>query len=215
MHFPPFYTCPEAAKTKNSGLNQHTVPWLQCCRIKQILLEASPQHVGRIKQLISDIHSKASILSFRLVEWGVFNYAKANQSIVINDSGDGQYQTVNVHQTYLAWRRNYKRKLFDPFCRTAKVYFLNKMGHVVCTTAAQINFFYFLVIDNIDGFLIKNLQEIKQHQKKTRELRQQFVKGRDKKQAKRKLLISTSVMDPVFIKGAKQTIINGKQNIRA
>ena len=49
---------------------------------------------------------------------------------------------VRLYDIYRTWLRVWRRRLFDPFRRNARVYFLQS-GKWYATTAAQLNFFFF------------------------------------------------------------------------
>ena len=68
-----------------------------------------------------------------------------------------------IHDTYTNWRRNYKRKVFDPFRRSSTVYF-EIDSKPVKSTVAQISFFWFLVVSGVSKVLMERANDISEHQ---------------------------------------------------
>jgi hypothetical protein len=107
---------------------------------------------NKVTMMIDIIEGKSTI-SLRLLDWFVTRYAnkykiryfkienpeKPNQ-IKFDKSIDKGF---NVHISYKAQLKSYKKKYFDPFRRRKKFkYFFNKEKNIyLCTTIGQLNFF--------------------------------------------------------------------------
>lgn len=178
----------------------------QLYRLKEIVLHASPEALHNIQSTLADIYFDRSNISLRTTEWGIFNFAKHNQSVVIQNKN-----ILHVYETYLSWRRNYKRNMFDQYKREAEILFLDpKTKRPVSTTPAQINFFWFLVSEHLLNFLYQNKEAIKNHSKLVRSKRNRSSKltGQQKNKkkklgtgepGKRELLIKTKENRPTFV----------------
>ena len=213
----PFFfkhQCPERFenKTENTQKRQE-ISLAQQYRLKEIILHASPEEMLKIQTAIADIYFERSSISLRTSEWGIFNYAKYHQSIVVQHKQTAKVNIVNVYETYLRWRRNYKRKLFDQYRREAEIFFVDPVGgKPVPTTPAQINFFWFLVSEQLLAFLLENSENIKEHSKEIRKQKKvledaaKLAKGNNgtKKKFKgikdkRELLIKQNKLEPHFV----------------
>jgi len=86
--------------------------------------------------------------SLRRLEWFVTNFAKAQHVTYTAPNG----KMFTVHVAYKSSLDGYSKKLFDPFCRTARIEF---MGHT--TTVAQLNFIRWCITNGIINYLKKTL----------------------------------------------------------
>ena len=76
------------------------------------------------------------------------NYSK-NQHVTYT-APNGKMFTVHV--AYKSSLDGYSKKLFDPFCRTARIEFQG-----LTTTVAQLNFIKWCITNGIIGYLIKQM----------------------------------------------------------
>ena len=91
-----------------------------------------------------------SLLSLRLVDWFVTNYAKKyntiylfnadTKKIVSDTTGLGNILQINVFQGYKSQLKAFSKKRFDPFCRRDRIDFVCK-NNKISTTLGQLNFF--------------------------------------------------------------------------
>ncbi len=94
-----------------------------------------------IRQMISIIDSESKI-SLRQLDWLVTKYADKN-TIVIKLNGDDS-DRVNIHISYKAQLKSFKKKYFDPFKRHKKFYYtfiIDGKKEKYLTTIGQLNFF--------------------------------------------------------------------------
>ena len=204
MHLGPFFIV-ENEKTSTKQENKCTK--LQLYRLKEILLHATPEQTKLVQRLLADIYLDRCKISLRTAEWGIFNFAKHQQSVVVQNKNTPKLNIINVYETYLSWRRNYKRKIFDQYRRETLIHFKDPVTKsIVPTTPAQINFFWFLVSEQLTEFLIYNNEHIKQHSKLIRGKRRRQViqtkqqtQKKQKKMEKRELLIQNNHFKPIFI----------------
>lgn len=164
---PFFFKDEQSGGVDNKCTNKNTkqnIEMSQLYRLKEITLHASLKQLTQLRTTLADIYFERSALSLRTTEWGIFNFSKHHRSVVVQHKGTPRVNLVNIYETYLDWRRNYKRKLFDQYRREAKIYFLDPVtGKPVPTTPAQVNFFWFLISEEILPFLLQNCSKIREH----------------------------------------------------
>ena len=167
----------EKKKTKNNLLGQQQQPYtfylgptrptdLQLQRLHELLDTPRQEALYTTLDLIANIYFGTwPRVSLRKVDWMVTNYSKTiNNCIAVSNSRGVRYR--GVQETYLHWRRNFKRIIFDPFRRTEPVYFTSRCGQLVHTSVAQISFFWFLVLCGLDSVLLQEIDRITSHQQK-------------------------------------------------
>jgi len=92
---------------------------------------------------VSDILNGKSILSLRLIDWFVTNYAKKFNVAFMNKD-----KYVIVYLSYKSHLKAYSKKMFDPFCRCKRIKF-----HGLDTTVGQLNFFEWIITDGVIDYL--------------------------------------------------------------
>lgn len=78
--------------------------------------------------------------SLRKLEWFVTNYSKKEQVSYTAPNG----KIFTVHVAYKSSLDGYSKKLFDPFCRTARIEFQG-----LVTTVAQLNFIRWCIMNGV------------------------------------------------------------------
>jgi hypothetical protein len=104
-------------------------------------------------QKVKDILEGKSILSLRLVDWFVTNYAKKFNTSFVTKSG----KHVIVYLSYKSHLKAYSKKMFDPFCRSKRIKFMD-----FDTTVGQLNFFEWAITDDILDYLETNHDQVHQ-----------------------------------------------------
>ena len=100
-----------------------------------------PEH----RKQLDDILGRAGdVPSLRRLEWFVTNFAKTQHVTYTAPNG----KMFTVHVAYKSSLDGYSKKLFDPFCRTARIDF---HGHT--TTVAQLNFIRWCITNGIIEYL--------------------------------------------------------------
>ena len=143
-------------------------------------------------QLFFMIINEDTCLSLRDIDWFVTNYSDMHNieynlpSIYkVNDMYTHDFKIpFKVHQSYKSNLKSYSKKLFDPFRRRQRIYYLppQKNNQFICqfltekeidkidnlknldmveTTAGQLNFFEWAISNGVIAYIIKHLQEIK------------------------------------------------------
>ena len=86
----------------------------------------------RIDTLLVPIITQKDVLSLRVLDWLVTNYAKKNNVVYEYAPRQGERLLINVYNEYKAWLRNYRRKNFVEYfpvrqkqrCTTTLFFFL-------------------------------------------------------------------------------------------
>ena len=120
-----------------------------------------------LQKLLSIIQGKSRI-SLRLIDWFVTNYSK-NHNIMFtvvdsNDTGmptDLKHQLI-VHTDYKSQLKAYSKKFFDPFCRGESIEFQHSPTKSVFTTVGQLNFFRWVIENQIIGYIDRHFTEIEE-----------------------------------------------------
>jgi hypothetical protein len=102
-------------------------------------------------QKVKDILEGKSNLSLRLVDWFVTNYAKKYNTSFLTKSG----KHVIVYLSYKSHLKAYSKKMFDPFCRSKRIKFME-----FDTTVGQLNFFEWAITDEILEYLDSHHNEV-------------------------------------------------------
>lgn len=109
-----------------------------------------PEHISA---LISIIDGRSRV-SLRLIDWFVTNYAKKNNTIIIQETKNGK-EYFNVYINYRAQLKAFTKHLFDPFRRRERImYMLDKDSKAsIITTIGQMAFFRWAIENNIIAHL--------------------------------------------------------------
>ena len=97
-----------------------------------------------------------STLSLRIIEWFVINYAKKNFTIIQNNAS----RRFKVYNNYRLKLKAYSRKCFDPFCRGERITIPYKNNIHIQTTLGQLNFFKWILENNIIDYIRDNFNDI-------------------------------------------------------
>ena len=97
---------------------------------------------------IMDLLQGTSIISLRLIDWFVTNYAKRH-SIGYLLGG----QEFMVYMSYKSQLKAYSKKLFDPFCRRERIMFSLPGTDQFVTTVGKLNFFRWAIEKNVIEYL--------------------------------------------------------------
>uniref|UniRef100_A0A6C0CCY2 Uncharacterized protein n=1 Tax=viral metagenome TaxID=1070528 RepID=A0A6C0CCY2_9ZZZZ len=158
---------------------------------------------NNLTKLLNIIKFKKSV-SLRIIDWFATNYSKKYNTIfVLYKDEDGNktlketceiFSQFNVYNSYKSQLKAYSKKRFDPFCRRERLD-IEINGHHLNTTIGQLNFFKWVINNNIIDYIEENiieiendmnysLKQIKQNYKKsgssTRKPRQEISKSAQK-----------------------------------
>lgn len=119
--------------------------------------------------------SKEKKISLRLIDWFVTNYCKKNK-VIIEKTTKNKKEFINIYNSYKSNLRAFSKQLFDPFRRKNEIFLNynnkkklifsltlnNKSTHnnFIKTTLGQINFFKWIIENNIYNYIKLNKEII-------------------------------------------------------
>ena len=102
-------------------------------------------------------------LSLRIIDWFVTNYSK-KENIIYNitrtKNGKESIDNFSVHMNYKNQLKAYSKKQFDPFCRRERINFYYNKENFLITTVGQLNFFKWLIENNIVTYIYDHISFI-------------------------------------------------------
>mgnify|MGYP001212408437 CR=1 FL=1 len=115
--------------------------------------------------------SKEKKISLRLIDWFVTNYCKKNK-VIIEKTIKNKKEFINIYNSYKSNLRAFSKQLFDPFRRKKQIFLYyhkrknliisfcltKKQSHqnFIKTTIGQINFFKWIIENNIYNYIKLN-----------------------------------------------------------
>ena len=137
-----------------------------------LLLESLITYYKKNINVFTCIITQKNILSLRILDWLVTNYAKKHNIVFSNKNN----QNFNVYLDYKNQLKAYSKKYFDPFCRRERIIInasdlswkvlsnndkSNKCGKdELITTVGQLNFFKWFIENDVMTYAIKNIEKI-------------------------------------------------------
>lgn len=107
-----------------------------------------------IEKIVPIINGKSEI-SLRLLDWFVTNYSKKTvTNITIGE------ESINVYLSYRSQLKAYSKQQFDPFRRRDRITFYFDKDEFVETTIGQLNFFRWVIQNNILEYILENIKDI-------------------------------------------------------
>ena len=119
------------------------------CKQELIVMSLQTFYAQRkdIKEIM-ELLQGTSIISLRLIDWFVTNYAKRHTiGYVIGG------QEFMVYMSYKSQLKAYSKKLFDPFCRRERIMFSLPGVEQFITTVGKLNFFRWAIEKNVIEYL--------------------------------------------------------------
>ena len=141
------------------------------------LLQFYNNEKKNLNTMIKIINGESEI-SLRIIDWFVTNYAK-KYNIAYNINYDGIIKKFIVHISYKSQLKAYSKKMFDPFCRRERIKFINNNNDEIITTAGQLNFFRWVIENNILDYISEYINEIEEDM--NRSIRHLYKSGDNKK----------------------------------
>ena len=126
------------------------------CKQELIVMNLQTFYAGR-KDLpeIMELLQGTSIISLRLIDWFVTNYAKRHNIGYVMGG-----QEFMVYMSYKSQLKAYSKKLFDPFCRRERIMFSLPGTEQFITTVGKLNFFRWAIEKNVIEFLKVNRETV-------------------------------------------------------
>ena len=136
------------------------------------------------KQLLSIINGENNI-SLRIIDWFVTNYSKKNNISWVNNNN-----RFVVYLNYKAQLKAYSKKQFDPFCRRERLNFYLDDNTYIVTTVGQLNFFKWILNNNILDYIYKYLKKIEKDMNES--LKNAYNKSTTKRKKRKELSTSAT-----------------------
>tara|TARA_B100000900_G_scaffold414940_1_gene443143 strand:+ start:998 stop:1492 length:495 start_codon:yes stop_codon:yes gene_type:complete len=153
---------------------------------------------NNIDKILPIINGESKI-SLRLIDWFVTNYSKKNFTII----KDGT-KRFKVYLDYKLKLKAYSKKRFDPFCRWERITIPYGEDSLMETTIGQLNFFRWIIENNILGYIKEKLSDINDDMNKRNSTSKKKGKGNNKTRKKREEL---SIFASKSIKKEKVKIV--------
>lgn len=110
---------------------------------------------SKVTKMVDIINGNSNI-SLRILDWFVTRYSNRKKIIINIDD-----EMIDIHISYKAQLKSYKKKYFDPFKRRTKFeYTFKNIQKSICTTLGQLNFFKWSIENNIVEYVEKNYNDI-------------------------------------------------------
>jgi hypothetical protein len=116
-------------------------------------------HSNHMERVLPYIVGESPV-SLRLVDWFVTNYAKKHTVVLTRTTADGNVVHFNVHLSYRAQLKAYSKQQFDPFRRRQHIAFYYRVGTCVDTTVGQLNFFRWMLENDVLEYVVQNAADI-------------------------------------------------------
>jgi|UniRef100_A0A6C0AKL4 hypothetical protein len=101
-----------------------------------------------------------SLISLRLIDWFATNYSKKFFTVYMLNDINGSKKRFKVYLDYKLKLKAYSKKRFDPFCRWERINIPYGEDSYIQTTIGQLNFFRWVLENNILEFIQNNLKQI-------------------------------------------------------
>ena len=121
-----------------------------------------------------------SVMSLRLIDWFVTNYAKQYNISYIHKN-----QEFFVYIDYKNQLKAYSKKLFDPFCRRERIMFQMNDIPPFITTVGKLNFFRWAIEKGVIDYINLNLSAIEKEMNQSARDLQKIRKEEKKTVSKR------------------------------
>lgn len=113
---------------------------------------------SNINKVIPLVEQKSDI-SLRLIDWFVTNYSKKNNTVITKEK-NGNIIHFNVYLSYRNQLKAYSKEKFDPFRRNEHIMFFYDVDKSVETTHGQLNFFRWVLQNDILDYIHDNITNI-------------------------------------------------------
>ena len=126
------------------------------CKQELIIMSLQTFYSQRVDlNEIMELLQGTSIISLRLIDWFVTNYAKRHTIGYILGG-----QEFMVYMSYKSQLKAYSKKLFDPFCRRERIMFSLPGTEQFITTVGKLNFFRWAIEKNVIEYLKKHRETV-------------------------------------------------------
>lgn len=116
---------------------------------------SNKSNISRVTPIIEG----KSKLSLRLIDWFVTNYSKKH-STIITKRLERNVVHFNVYLSYRSQLKAYSKQQFDPFRRRDRIFFFYEKEKAIETTIGQLNFFRWILENDILSYIEENYDTI-------------------------------------------------------
>lgn len=124
-----------------------------------LMLSLSKYYTKSTINKILPIIEGESNISLRLIDWFVTNYSKKYNTVVTKIQSNNIIH-FNVYLSYRSQLKAYSKQAFDPFRRRDRITFFYDKENSIETTIGQLNFFRWIIQNDILDYIIHNLKDI-------------------------------------------------------
>lgn len=150
------------------------------------------KNTENLHKMLSIINGE-SLISLRIVDWFVTNYAKQYFTLYKLDNGN----RFKVYIDYKLKLKAYSKKRFDPFCRWERITIPYSENESVQTTIGQLNFFKWALENKVIDYIESHYKEIESDMNKRNSTSKKKLKNTQKTRKKREEL-SISATKSIF-----------------
>ena len=171
---------------------------------------ALPRHLQLLRERVADFGTREALRkvhrlnlghavgapSQRLLDWLCVNFAKSKLLTLTATDLTGSARFVRLHVEYKTWLSTWKRKLFDPFQRGPRLFYIAPdAGAVATTTVGQLNFVKFMratgvleflaVLDNrrqVEGNMAATLRAARERKKRSSDAKRRCLSAEPSQQ---------------------------------
>ena len=136
-----------------------------------------------LNKILSIINGNSKI-SLRLIDWFVTNYSKKFFTVYTIKNK----KRFKVYVDYKLKLKAYSKKRFDPFCRWERITIPYKNDQFIQTTLGQLNFFKWILDNNIINYINNNYEKIEKDMNKRNSSARKKVHTNKKTRKKREEL---------------------------
>ena len=177
----------EQQEQQNNEVFLHSTPDPQTrrrkifCKQELIIQSLQSFYTNRsdLKEILVILEGE-SVMSLRLIDWFVTNYAKQYNISYIHKN-----QEFFVYIDYKNQLKAYSKKLFDPFCRRERIMFQMNDIPPFITTVGKLNFFRWAIEKGVIDYINLNLSAIEKEMNQSARDLQKIRKEEKKTVSKR------------------------------
>ena len=112
-------------------------------------------HINKVIPIIEGEYH----ISLRLIDWFVTNYSKKYNTVITKEKNNNIIH-FNVYLSYRSQLKAYSKQQFDPFRRRDRITFIYDDDKYIETTIGQLNFFRWVILNDILDYININIESI-------------------------------------------------------
>lgn len=120
-------------------------------------------HINKIVPIVDG----SSKVSLRLIDWFVTNYSKKHNTVITKATHNNNVIHFNVYLSYRSQLKAYSKQQFDPFRRRDRITFVYDDQKSIETTIGQLNFFRWVIQNDILEYINEHIEKIDNDMLKT------------------------------------------------